>query len=380
LVNLHRKLPKKDDVMNQSTAGLKSRVSDQHHPSILGVGVELAPHYYTQEALIDAFSSVWEADSNVKRRMSRLHNAVQVNGRHLALSIPEHLKLDTFGQANDAFIKVGTEIGARAVEKALLPHGLEVTDVDAIFFTTVTGLATPTIDARLVNRLGFRPDVKRTPLFGLGCVGGAAGVARMSDYLRAFPSHCAILISVELCSLTLQLKDLSIPNLISSGLFGDGAACVVGVGAQRSQAPAGVRVLDTRSTFFPDTQRVMGWDINERGFNVVLSAGVPDIAKKHIAPSVDAVLENNGLAKSDVDAWVCHPGGPKVLDAIQASLEIERSDLQITWDSLSQIGNLSSASVLHVFAETFEQRDHVGHWVMLAMGPGFCAEVVLLEW
>jgi alkylresorcinol/alkylpyrone synthase len=366
--------------LNQPRVSADHETSVEHHPSILGVGVELAPHYYSQEALIDAFSSVWDGNRNAKRRMSRLHNAVQVKGRHLALSIPEYLKLDTFGQANDAFIKVGTEIGAQAVQKALSRCNLKVSDVDAIFFTTVTGLATPTIDARLVNRLGFRPDVKRTPLFGLGCVGGAAGVARMSDYLRAFPNQCAILLSVELCSLTLQLKDLSVPNLISSGLFGDGAACVVGVGAQHSLASSGLRVVDTHSTFFPDTERVMGWDVNERGFNVVLSAGVPDIAREKMAPSVHAVLETHGLTKSEINAWVCHPGGPKVLDAIEASLELDRSALQITWDSLAQIGNLSSASVLHVLAETFEQRAHTGHWVMLAMGPGFCAEVVLLAW
>lgn len=349
-------------------------------PRLLSVGVELAPHRYDQETLIEAFSSVWETDAKARRRMARLHTAVQVKSRHLALSIPEYLSLKTFGQANDAFIRVGTDMGAAAIHDALGRCDLIPTDVDAIFFTTVTGLATPTIDAHLVNRLGFRSDIKRTPLFGLGCVGGAAGVARMTDYLRAYPNDCAILLSVELCSLTLQLGDLSIPNLISSGLFGDGAACVVGVGANHALAQSGVQVRDTRSTFFPDTERVMGWDIDEHGFNVVLSAGVPDIARQKMAPAVQTLLDAHGLTQADVDAWVCHPGGPKVLQAIEQALDLDPSALEITWASLAQIGNLSSASVLHVLAETLKQRPHSGRWVMLAMGPGFCAEVVLLEW
>lgn len=353
---------------------------DTKAPRLLSVGRGAPPHYYSQSELIDAFTTVWSGEGDVKRRMSRLHNAVQVEGRHLALSIPEYLELKTFGQANDAFIRVGTQIAEEAVQAALADAGLGPKDVDAIFFTTVTGLATPTIDARLVNRMGFRPNVKRTPLFGLGCVGGAAGVARMADYLRAFPSQCAILISVELCSLTLQLQDFSVPNLISSGLFGDGAACVVGVGALHESDRGGPRVIDTESAFFPDTERVMGWDIDEKGFNVILSAGVPEIARRKIGPEVKTLLKKHDLQKDDVTAWVCHPGGPKVLQAFEDSLQLEREVFQLTWDSLAAIGNLSSASVLHVLGDSFEKRPREGNWVMLAMGPGFCAELVLLEW
>ena len=349
-------------------------------PQILAVGRGLPEHYYSQEELMEAFLSVWGDEGDVRRRMTRLHGAVQVGGRHLALSVPEYLDLKTFGRANDAFIRVGTEVAEKAVSDALTQAGIHASEVDAIFFTTVTGLATPTIDARLVNRMGFRPDVKRTPLFGLGCVGGAAGVARMTDYLLAYPDHCALLISVELCSLTLQLKDLSIPNLISSGLFGDGAACVVAVGANRESGENAPKVVGTQSCFFPDTERVMGWDIDENGFNVILSAGVPEIARDKIGPAVSALLEKHDLRVSDVTAWVCHPGGPKVLTAFEKSLDLPREAFELTWSSLNRIGNLSSASVLHVLADSLDVRPREGYWVMLAMGPGFCAEVVLLEW
>lgn len=309
---------------------------------------------------------------------------MKVGGRNLALPLDAYDALDGFTGANDAFIRVGTDVGAEAVLAALAAAGLVAADVDIIFFTTVTGLATPTIDARLVNRLGLRRDIKRVPMFGLGCVAGATGVARMADYLRAFPDQVAVMLSVELCSLTLQRGDLSVPNLISSGLFGDGAACVVGLGARRARGldVPRPRVVASRSVFYPDTERVMGWDIGASGFQVVLSADVPGVVQEHIATDVDALLGDVGLSRPDISTWVCHPGGPKVLKAFEDALEISSDALALTWRSLYDIGNLSSASVLFVLGDTLAQRTPPpGSWgMMLAMGPGFCAELVLLQW
>jgi alkylresorcinol/alkylpyrone synthase len=206
-------------------------------------------------------------------RLESLHRSVQVGGRHLALPLGDYAELKSFAARNDAWRREAVELGARALEEALARAGLGVGAVDHLYFVTVTGLATPSIDARLVNRLGLRPDVKRTPIFGLGCVAGAAGLTRASDYLRAFPGETAVLLSVELCSLTLQREDLSVANIIASGLFGDGAAAVVLRGGERpGQGP---RVLATSSVFYPDTERVMGWDFLDSGFKVVLSAKVP---------------------------------------------------------------------------------------------------------
>ena len=364
------------------TLGSRPDLELSRDPAVAAVGRSLPPNRYEQEELITALSQVWQDDPRKTKRIERLHRAVKVQGRNLALPSEKYLSLDGFGDANDVFIEVGTQIAGEAVLDALRKVDLTPADVDAIFFTTVTGLATPTIDARLVNRIGLRRDVKRVPLFGLGCVGGAAGLARMSDYLRAYPDHVAVLLSVELCSLTLQIKDLSVPNLISSGLFGDGSAAVVGLGSRRARQSAepGPRVVATQSVFYPETEGVMGWDIGEDGFKVILSAGVPEIAKKHIGPDVDRFLALNDLDRKDITAWVCHPGGPKVLEAFESSLGLTRDDLSITWDSLEQVGNLSSASVLFVLGDSLETRPREGYWVMLAMGPGFCAELVLLEW
>ena len=217
------------------------------------------------------------------------------------------------------------------------------------------------------------------PIFGLGCVAGAAGVARAADYVRAFPDQVAVLLSVELCSLTLQRDDLSIPNLIASGLFGDGAAAAVVAGA--GLGLAGPEVVATRSIFYPDSERVMGWDISERGFRVVLSAEVPQVVERFLRRDVDAFLADEGLDRSAISTWIAHPGGPKVLEAMERALEVPHAALERTWRSLAEVGNLSSTSVLLVLRDTLAEPPPAGSWgMLLALGPGFCSELVLLRW
>lgn len=347
---------------------------------IAAVGSALPPHYYDQETLLAALRQRWADRYFNLDRLERLHENVLVGGRHLALPIDEYAALTTWGRANDAWIRVAQEVGEAAVRDALDRAGLSTSDVDALIFVTVTGVATPSIDARLMNRLSLPSRVKRMPIFGLGCVAGAAGIARAADYVRGFPDQVAVLLSVELCSLTLQPEDLSIPNLIASGLFGDGAAAVVVTGENRPAS--GPRIIDSRSIFYPDSERVMGWDISETGFKIVLSADVPLMARDKLRPDVDAFLAEHGLTRADISSWVCHPGGPKVLEAMEESLELAPGALDVTWRSLREVGNLSSTSVLMVLAETLEHhRPAPGSYgMLLAMGPGFCSELVLLRW
>jgi alkylresorcinol/alkylpyrone synthase len=347
---------------------------------VAAVGSAFPPHFYDQEALLAAFRRHWQTRHHNLERLERLHRNVLVGGRHLALTIEEYEGLTSWGEANDAWIRVAVDVGEAAVADALDLSGLEADDVDALFFVTVTGVATPSIDARLMNRLGLPSRVKRIPIFGLGCVAGAAGVARASDYLRAFPDQVAVLLSVELCSLTLQREDLSIPNLIASGLFGDGAAAAVVTGNGR---PAqGPRVVATRSVFYPDSESVMGWDISENGFRVVLSAEVPEMVERHLRRDVDEFLSEHGLTRSDIATWVSHPGGPKVLEAMEQALGLDHTALEPARRSLRELGNLSSTSVLLVLKDIIENEPPVpgSYGVMLAMGPGFCSELVLLQW
>jgi alkylresorcinol/alkylpyrone synthase len=346
---------------------------------IAAVGSALPPHIYDQDALIEAFRKHWAERHFNLDRLEQLHRNVLVGGRHLALPMEEYDELTSWGKANDAWIRVAEEVGGRAVLQALDRAGLTVSDVDCLIFVTVTGVATPSIDARLMNRLGLKPGVKRIPIFGLGCVAGAAGIARAADYVRAFPDEVAVLLSVELCSLTLQREDLSIANLIASGLFGDGAAAAVVVGENRRAA--GPRIVASRSIFYPDSERVMGWDISENGFKIVLSAEVPEVVRRHLRGDVDAFLADHGLSRGEIATWISHPGGPRVLEAVQAALEVSDDALEIAWRSLREVGNLSSTSVLLVLEETLRARspEPGSFGLMVAMGPGFCSELVLLQ-
>ncbi len=347
---------------------------------IAAVGKAFPPHYYDQDLLLAAFRRLWADRVYNLERLESLHRNVLVGGRYLALPLEAYEGLETWGHGNDAWIRVAQEVGEAAIRDALGRAGLDLHEVDALLFVTVTGVATPSIDARLMNRLGLDARVKRLPIFGLGCVAGAAGIARAADYVRAYPDQVALLVSVELCSLTLQRQDLSIPNLISSGLFGDGAAAVVVVGSERPAA--GPRILASRSVFYPDTERVMGWEISERGFQVVLSAEVPEMVRRHLRRDVDRFLAEHGHRREEIASWVAHPGGPRVLEAMAEALELPAEALEVTWRSLREVGNLSSTSVLLVLEETLRvRRPQPGSLgLLLAMGPGFCSELVLLEW
>jgi len=348
-------------------------------PRIAGTAVAFTPHRYDQDEVATTLVSVGGPE------FLRFARTSGVQTRSLALPLSRYPVLSGFTEANDAYIRVAAELGERAVRAALQAAHVAPHEVDAIVTVSSTGVAVPTIDARIASRLGLRPDVKRIPLFGLGCVAGAAGMARVHDYLCGFPSDVAVLLSVELCSLTLQRDDTSIPALIGACLFGDGAAAVVVNGADRIPAaptlPAGPAVLDTRSRLFPDTVDVMGWNVSAAGFGLVMSKDVPHMAGNHLGEEVDRFLGDHGLVRGDIAAWICHPGGPRVLDAIDRAVGLPPEANAHSRDSLRDNGNFSSASVLDVLHRTLAAPPAPGSYgVLLAMGPGFSFELLLLRW
>lgn len=350
---------------------------------IASIAPVLPGHVHAQNEITAAIAPLLTSDPRRRTTIDRIHASTGIATRHLALPLDEYAGLTTFTAANDAFVREGTPLAAEACRRALAAAGLTASDVDFLLFTSITGIATPSLDALLVERLGLRPDVKRIPVFGLGCVGGAAGIARVRDYLQGHPGDVALLVSVELCSLTLQHGDASMANIVSSGLFGDGAAAVVMVGDDRAaQVPGGVDVVDTASALYPDTSDALGWDIGGSGFRIVLAASLADIVERHLGAGVVDLLAAHGLKVADVETWVAHTGGPKILQAAARTLDLPDEAFAASWRSLARVGNLSSSGVLHVLADELAAGGQIpgSAGVLFAIGPGVCTETVLLRW
>ncbi|WP_030266096.1 type III polyketide synthase [Streptomyces violens] len=357
-------------------------------PVVLAAEVVTPPYRYRQEEITSAFAETCLADDRPARQvLEKISANAGVRTRHMALPLEEYRKLDGFTAANEVWRTTALDLGERALREALETAGILPEEVDVVVSTTVTGLAVPSLEARLVQRLGLRADVKRIPLFGLGCAAGAAGVARMHDYLRGFPDQVAVLLSVELCSLTVQRTDASTANLVALSLFGDGAAAVVAVGERRVEGLSTndnmpcPEIVATRSRLYPDSEDVMGWRIGAHGFGIVLSPDVATVAEEQLPKDVHGFLDDHGLTPESLTTWICHPGGPKVIQAVERAFGLPPDALAHTRDSLAHRGNLSSASVLDVLRRTMAAPPPAGSWGLLtAMGPGFASELVLLRW
>ncbi len=351
-------------------------------PQIAQVSSAFPPNYHSQEEITAALIDGFGLDQSKAKVVERLHRSVGVSGRFHSLSFENYLKLNTFTERNKAWAEIALVLAEKCVNQLLESASAKPSDISQLMFTTVTGLSVPSIDARLMNRIPFNSDMKRVPLFGLGCVAGAAGIARAHDYLVGHPHDAVILLAIELCTLTVQKDDHSMANFVGSGLFGDGAASILLVGDKHPLASSGPQVVASKSVFFPNSEGVMGWDIRSTGFHLVLSADVPHIAETILPACIRSFLESQGLDVKDIDVWVSHPGGPKVIDGIEKGLELPIGALDMSRECLRDVGNLSSASVLIVLQKTLEKKQITkgSYGLLLAMGPAFCAELVLLRW
>jgi alkylresorcinol/alkylpyrone synthase len=349
--------------------------------TIVSVGSAFPENLYPQQVITDALKQHWGERLLRPALFDRFHARAGVRQRYLAFPLEKYEQLTgSWGEANRAWMEASEQIGERAIDRALERAGLERADLDALYIVSVTGVASPSLDARLINRMKLRPDLKRTPIFGLGCVGGAVGLTRAADYVRAFPDEVSAILAVEICSLTIQPDDLSDVNLVATALFSDGAAAAILAGAEcRANGP---EIVSTQSVFYPNTEHIMGWDVSEKGFSIVLSRELPDLIRHRLGGDLDAFLARHELTRAAIGSWVVHPGGPKIIDAVEDSLGLTHGELNVTRECLAEVGNFSSGSVLRVLEEVMVScRPAPGTpGVILAMGPGFCAELLLVRW
>ena len=345
---------------------------------IAAVEVALPAHVYSQEQVTAELVGRLAPDDATKTVIERIHQATGVSTRHLALPLEDYKNLDSFTTANELYAVHALPLVISAATKALESAGMAADDVDMVFFTTVTGLGAPSLDVALHKALGLKKDVKRIPSFGLGCVAGASGIARVADYLAGHPDAAALVVCVELCSLTIQWDDTAMANIVGTGLFGDGAAVTVMTGVNHPMAN-GPRVVASQSSLYPDSEEMIGWRIGSTGFRLMLTAGVPAMIDGHFTSDVDSFLGSLGKTTADVTAWIAHPGGPRILESFSEALHLDPRHLSTSWEVMAGVGNLSSAAVLHVLARELEQpAGTLG--LLFALGPGISTELVALEW
>lgn len=345
---------------------------------IVAISAVLPEFVHSQSDITEALVGGLAVSDNTAAVIRRIHGATGVNTRHLVMPIADYPAIRDFTEANQLFRAHGLPLIERAAREALDHAGMTPDEVDFLFFTTVTGVGAPSLDVELIHAMGFRSEIRRIPSFGLGCVAGASALARVADIVAGHPGAVALIVSLELCSLTIQWDDRSMANIVGTGLFGDGAAAVVMVGADRI-SEAFVAVRGSRSAVYPDSVDSIGWTIGAFGFRLMLTPAVPALISDHLAADVDALLSDHGLTRSDISAWIAHPGGPRVLEAFSDAIALEPGELALSWDVMAEVGNLSSSGVLHVLA--LHERLPAGHkGVLFAVGPGISVELVLLEW
>jgi len=315
------------------------------------------------------------------KRLEAIHTVIdnsQIDQRHSVFPVEYIIEPRPLSQINNEYREKSFELGRQAAADALAKADMVPADVDLLMTVSCTGVMIPSLDAHLATAMGFRSDVRRLPITELGCAAGAAGLAHAGEYLRAFPDRTALLVAVELPTLTFQRKDFSEANLISAVLFGDGAAGVVVTGREA----VGPRIVASECYLFPDSLDAMGFDLRDSGFHIVLSKDVPQLIREKVKEISEGFLSRQGLRREDISAFILHPGGQKLLSFMEAELGLTHVDTEFSWDVLRRFGNLSSASVLFILQEWLSKRamPSGSYGLLMAFGPGFTAEMILLQW
>ncbi|MFK2826430.1 3-oxoacyl-[acyl-carrier-protein] synthase III C-terminal domain-containing protein [Bacillus sp. B190/17] len=350
-------------------------------PFIRSVVTENPPYRVDQKETVKVVRNLFGKQYADIERLLRVFGNGQIESRYFAAPLSWFEKEHGLEEKNQKYIEEAVRLGSRAVEKCLEEAKIAKEEVDAFVFVSSSGMATPTIDVRIMNALNLPSHIKRIPLWGLGCAGGAAGINRAHDYCLAYPYAKVVVLCVELCSLTFQPADLSKSNLIGTSLFADGAACVLITGEKVEFTGSGFFTKGIQSTLMPDSEDVMGWDVKDEGLHVVFSRDIPSIVESWLKPNVEVFLHKLGKELSEIDHFVAHPGGKKVLEAYEKSLGFSMEKTAPSRKVLASHGNMSSPTVLYVLKEIIDnQPADREQGLLTALGPGFSSEMVWLEW
>jgi alkylresorcinol/alkylpyrone synthase len=327
-----------------------------------------------KEALKNAFDLPAEDLSAI---LSVFYNA-GVEQRYFVQPLEYLVKPRPLDQVSREYAEAAIELASRVAGECLAQAGKKPEDIDYLITTSCTGVMIPSVDAHLVNAMGFRPDVRRLPITELGCAAGAVALSRARDFVKAYPQSNVLVVAVELPSLTFQRRDISMANMVSSAIFGDGAAAVLVTG----EAGEGPAIVDTLSYQIPDSIEAMGFDLKDGGLHIVLAKEVPDLIRDHIHTILGGFLKRHNLTREHIRNFMLHPGGKKILNYLEEELALTKEDTDSSWHVLKKHGNMSSASILYVLQQALEKRKAAkgDYGLMAAFGPGFSAEVLLLRW
>ncbi|WP_226034736.1 type III polyketide synthase [Aquibacillus saliphilus] len=357
---------------------------------IFSIGVSIPEYNISQSEVKEFVKTIFPRPKREMERLLPIFENANISNRQFVVGKSWFSQEHPFEERNRLYQQKSIEHGEEAIENCLcnsdfLSSPIPYEAVDAIIFVSSTGISTPSIDAHLLNRKNFRDDVVRIPLWGLGCAGGASGLARANDWLNSHPDSCALVVCVELCSLTFQKGDSKKSNFIGTALFGDGisAALVVGDESKYLKNRKGLtpKIGKTSSRMKKDSLNVMGWDISSQGFEVVFAKSIPQLVKSFWKDHIHTFIEQLNITSADLPFFVAHPGGQKVLLAMEEVLETSSKSLRHSYRVLEQHGNMSSATILHILGEWMKEDIAEGEESILsALGPGFSSELMSLKW
>ena len=350
-------------------------------PKIIGVAIANPTNMITQDRVKEFSQTLFENKKHFSHLLPVYENA-NVQTRYFTTPLEWFNETHSFTDVNDLYIQTALDLSEKATSELAKKCGIRTQDFDVVFFISTTGLSTPSIDARLLNRIPMSPHIKRIPIWGLGCAGGAGGIARAYDYLKAYPTHRALIIAVELCSLAFQKNDLSSTNVISTAIFGDGAAACALYGDDvplPTDGRATPSVLGSLSTIYPDTLDLMSWRVTSEGFKVQLSREIPSIVTSLVKGNIEEFLRGNEIPLDRVSHYIFHPGGMK---AYAEGMGVPLETFTHSINALRNFGNMSSVTIYFILKYFLENtKDHSGEYgLMGALGPGFSSELVLLQW